>query len=101
MELGKTAELRILTPGEVGWIDRALDTLKSRGDGMARDTLEKSRGRNLRCGGSEIEESRCSEPPTHYTLSSSSGMRLYCAKHWRNDFDPDNATGLTAETPEN
>ena len=101
MELGKTGELRILTPGEVEWIDRALNALKSKGDAMARHTLEKSLGRNLRCEGSEIDESLCSKPPTHYTLSSSGNMRLYCAKHWRNDFDPDNATGLRAETPEN
>ncbi len=78
MEHGTTAELYVLTPDEVYWIEHALGIR----DAMARAAIAGARGRELRCDGSG-SSAPCGKPPTHYARHSSSGLKLYPGKFVR------------------
>ncbi len=88
METGTTAELYVLTPDEVRWIERALGVR----DAMARAAIAGARGRELRCDGGG-NGAPCGELPTHYARHSSSGLKLYCRTHWKDWKDSGEASG--------
>ncbi len=77
MEHGTTAELYVLTPDEVHWIEHPLGVR----DAMARAAVAGARGRELRCDGGG-SNAPCGEPPTHYARHSTGGLKLYCRTHW-------------------
>ena len=101
MEIGRTTELTVLTPGDVRWIERALDALQKRGDAMAREALAQGHGRSLACGGTQANsrEGGCGKPATHYSVDANRGrMQGYCDEHWRRDMDPNDHFKLSGDT---
>ena len=96
METGRVTELHCLTPGETGWVERALDALG--GDAMARDALAKGVGRKLMCEGGSSAREACPLPATHYAVNSDGTMRCYCAHHWGSEIDPADQLGLKPGT---
>ena len=115
METGRVTELHCLTPGETGWVERALDALGGRGDAMARDALAKAVGRKLMCEGGSSAREACPLPATHYAVNSDGTTRCYCAHqpplgallrgarrgrgdHWGSEIDPADQLGLKPGT---
>lgn len=90
MEVGPASELTVLTPGEVGWIERALGAR----DTMAREMLTQGKGRATGCNHTD-GTAGCGKTATHYTVSTESGeLTGYCLEHWRTDADPNNTLKL-------
>ena len=85
MEIGPVTELRILTPGERYWIEKAVGaSRKGRGDDYALAMITRAEGRALRCQGEGPTPSDCDGTVTHYSLTSDGKeFRCYCARHWR------------------
>lgn len=101
MEVGKTTELTVLTPGELTWVKRALDTLKGRGDTMARTVLRNGHGRTMTCtqpttADASVQAGICGKPAAYYSLPAQSPtIQGYCQAHWRQTGDPSNTLGLS------
>ena len=93
MEVGRVGELTMLTPSEVYWVGDAMRR-PAGGETLGQATLRKAAGRTLTCVAADGAGATCGAAATHYTRSDD-GLKAYCAHHWANDMDPENATGMT------
>ena len=93
MEIGRVKELTVLTPSEIGWIERALRPR----DAMARQTLAQGKGRATACSHA-TGKGKCGKAATHYTVDHTGDLTGYCLEHWRSDGDPSNT--LQLDSPE-
>ena len=84
MEIGKASELTILSPGEVGWIERAI-----KDDAMARKVLTGGVNREVGCNREETDAGKaCGERARFYAVTTDGKLLTFCEKHWRQDGDP-------------
>ena len=95
MEIGRTSELVVLTPGDTHWVERALDALGGRGDGLAREVLKQGTGRALECSGNGSGK-RCKAAARRWSRTDEGRLRAYCLEHWR-EMDPNDTLGLNDE----
>ena len=91
MELGRSQELVILTPNEVGTVRSALGT--NGPHPMADIALSKGTGRTLACS---AVQPGCREPVTHWWVTKDGQLIGCCKEHWR-EHDPNNTLALNIE----
>ena len=84
MEIGKSGELTILTPGERRWIELAIGD-----NAMAHKMLGQGAGRQLECNRGESDGSKpCGQAAAFYAVVNDGSLLTFCEEHWKKDGDP-------------